>query len=83
MPIDPMCADPDVRSSLSKIHKCRETTSRGTELGHMPVGTVPTNAPNGAHMAHTAHSEPRQPNAPVSTPMSVDPDERPLPPAAA
>ena len=49
----------------------------------MPVGTVPTNAPNGAHMAYTAHSEPRQANALVSTPMSVDLDERTLLPAAA
>ena len=58
MPIAPMYADArrsDARSSLSKIHKRRETASRGTDLGQKPVVMVPdecterrTNGPNGA-----------------------------------
>ena len=79
-----MCVDPDARTLPSKIQKSEvqrnDEPRAGTGHGpYIPVGTVPTDAPNGAHMAHMAHSELRQVNAP----MSVDPDARPLLPAAA
>jgi len=78
-----MCVDSMRARRRPKFISAEKRRAAGRNWAIFFVGKVPTNAPNGAHMAHMAHSEPRQANALVSTPMSVDPDARPLLPAAA